>query len=251
MKKIKIALIGLMLYVVAGFTVYDAFAPLIPRIRPWGTSTTMTDSTSYVVLNKGFYIRDSLIVGKDGYIKGKLYLDTNREGSIEMSGNDLIYTNLKSAGVNYFYTTGRTSSTAWLYSAAGSHFLMNLDTTGLEITNGDLRLSGSTRQLRVPSTTASDGDTDDDITANTVSGIITTKALTTAAGSSYTFTLENSLISATTKLFVQVSGGTKTTGLPLITVANPGSGSASITITNVAPLVSFDGTIEMSFFLVN
>jgi len=70
----------------------------LPHFQPFGNNTTFTDSSGYVSLNKGWKIRDSLFVNRDGYVKGSLYLDTNRQGKIFFTGHDLVIGNYKSGG---------------------------------------------------------------------------------------------------------------------------------------------------------
>lgn len=81
------------LALITGFT-----TGYFPTFRPFGNSTTFTDSSGYVTLNTGWKVRDSLFVNRDGYVKGALYLDTNRQGKIFFSGQDLVLGNYKSGG---------------------------------------------------------------------------------------------------------------------------------------------------------
>lgn len=84
-------------------------------------------------------------------------------------------------------------------------------------------------------------------TVNTQVGQITTESLTTAAGATYSFTLTNSLITATSKVFASVGLGTATTGTPCVAYITPGTGSATIVIQNIAAAAALNGTIKINF----
>lgn len=86
-------------------------------------------------------------------------------------------------------------------------------------------------------------------TANAPATIITTEALTTAAGAQYTLTLTNSLINAAASngdiVSADVWNGTSTTGTPAVTTSTPGVGSVVIVIQNVHASAPFNGTLKI------
>lgn len=84
-------------------------------------------------------------------------------------------------------------------------------------------------------------------TLNKASGKITSEALTTAAGASYTLTLTDSAIAAADTVFVSVANGTNTTGLPVVGLVTPGAGLVTIIVNNMAPAAAFNGTLVISF----
>lgn len=88
-------------------------------------------------------------------------------------------------------------------------------------------------------------------TINNQVGVITTEALTTAAGSTYTMTLTNSVIKSTSVVLVTVGKGTATTGEPVVQFVTPASGSAVILIRNVAAAAALNGTITIGFLVFN
>lgn len=69
-------------------------------------------------------------------------------------------------------------------------------------------------------------------TINKTAGQITTEALTTAGGATYTMTLTNSLIATTSIVLVSVGKGTATAGEPKIQWVTPAAGSVVIIIQN-------------------
>lgn len=88
-------------------------------------------------------------------------------------------------------------------------------------------------------------------TINNQIGVITTEALVTAAGSTYTMTLTNSYISANSIVLVTVGKGTATTGEPVVQFVTAAAGSAVILIRNVAAAAAFNGTLKIGFVVHN
>lgn len=88
-------------------------------------------------------------------------------------------------------------------------------------------------------------------TLGTQTGVITTEALSTAAGATYTFTLTNPLINANSVIEVSVGKGTATTGSPSVTWVTPAAGSAVIIIQNVHASAALNGTITIAYVLFN
>lgn len=88
-------------------------------------------------------------------------------------------------------------------------------------------------------------------TADGGRGIITSEALTTAAGAVYTLTLTNSSIAATSLVFVSVGNGTNSAGSPALTTVVPAAGSAVIKIQNIHASNALNGTLKVSYFVVN
>lgn len=84
-------------------------------------------------------------------------------------------------------------------------------------------------------------------TLNKPSGKITTEALTTAAGATYTLTLTNSEIAAADIVQVSVALGTATTGTPTITTVKPAAGSVVIIVQNIHASAALNGTLVFAF----
>lgn len=85
-------------------------------------------------------------------------------------------------------------------------------------------------------------------------GIVTTEALTTAAGAQYTLTLTNNEINfgggTSDQVNADVCNGTSTTGTPSVTTVTEGTGSVVIVIQNVHASAAFNGTLKVKWFLV-
>lgn len=81
-------------------------------------------------------------------------------------------------------------------------------------------------------------------------GVITSEALTTAAGASYTLTLTNTTIAAADQVMASVAFGTSTTGSPVVTLVTPAAGSVVIVVQNVHASAALNGTIKISFLVL-
>ena len=88
-------------------------------------------------------------------------------------------------------------------------------------------------------------------TLNKTSGKITSESLTTAAAAAYTLTLTNSTIAATDIVFASVANGTNSAGIPIVGRVTLGSGSVTILVENQHASAAFNGTIVISFMVVN
>lgn len=115
--------------------------------------------------------------------------------------------------------------------------------------NDDFSVVQTGKQMKSKGSTAT--STAAAATINEQSGMVTTEALTTAAGSTYTFTLTNSLIAATSLVFATVGKGTATAGEPVVQFVTPAAGSAVILVRNVSAATAVNGTITIGFFVMN
>jgi hypothetical protein len=109
----------------------------------------------------------------------------------------------------------------------------------------------TTKLTSVDVTTGTGTSTAGAATVNAQSGQITTESLSTAAAATYSFTLTNSYIKATSIVLVSVGKGTATTGEPAPHFITPAAGSAVIAIRNDAAAAALNGTITINFLVVN
>lgn len=87
------------------------------------------------------------------------------------------------------------------------------------------------------------------VTASGKAGVITTSALTTAAGSSYAITWTNTQIAATSAIQLTLMGGTNT--IKNITLqATSGVGTSTLTIYNTDAAAPLDGTLLIGYQVV-
>lgn len=87
-------------------------------------------------------------------------------------------------------------------------------------------------------------------TLNKMSGVITSEALTTAAGADYTLTLTNSDIAAADLVFASVNLGAGTGGTPTVASVKPAAGSVTIVIQNIHASAAFNAAIQIPFLVV-
>lgn len=87
-------------------------------------------------------------------------------------------------------------------------------------------------------------------TTQTQSSVVTTEALATAAGATYTFTLTNGLINANSVVLVSAGKGTATTGGLTPIYITPAAGSCVVIFQNVT-LAAVNGTTKLHFFIHN
>ncbi|UKO99353.1 phage head spike fiber domain-containing protein [Nostoc sp. UHCC 0870] len=82
-------------------------------------------------------------------------------------------------------------------------------------------------------------------------GRVTTESLTTAAGGTYTLTITNSVVTSTSAITATITGGTNTTGVPVLLRAVPGSGTITVTIRNMDASAALNGNLVVSYSIVN
>jgi hypothetical protein len=82
--------------------------------------------------------------------------------------------------------------------------------------------------------------------ASTAAGervVITTEALSTAAGATFTETITNSAVTAASLPLCSVWYGTATTGTPTIARTQPGAGTLTVLVQNIHASAALNGTI--------
>lgn len=88
-------------------------------------------------------------------------------------------------------------------------------------------------------------------TLNKPLGVITSEAITTASGASYTLTLTNSTVSATSVVLASTNLGAGTGGTPCVTSVTPDDGSVVILVKNVHASAAFNAAIKVAFRVLN
>jgi len=109
--------------------------------------------------------------------------------------------------------------------------------------------TGITAHLGITTTKGTGTCSSDAVTINTTSGVITTESKTTAAGGTFTITLTNSKIAATSVVLVNanvVAGN----GTPVVASIVPGSGSATIVVQNVHASAAFNAALKLMFLVL-
>lgn len=117
----------------------------------------------------------------------------------------------------------------------------------MELENGSIIL-GAGGSLNADSGTAT--ATAGAATLNKMAGVVTSEALTTAAGAAYTLTLTDSAIAAADIVLSSVADGTNTTAGLQVGEIKPAAGSCTIEVWNRHATVALNGTIKISFLVV-
>jgi hypothetical protein len=91
-------------------------------------------------------------------------------------------------------------------------------------------------------------ESDNAVEASGNAGVITTSALTTAAGGTYAITWTNTAIASTSVILLTHLGGTNTKYIQFKVV--PGSGTATLTIENIDLIAALDGTVLLGYMVV-
>jgi hypothetical protein len=82
-------------------------------------------------------------------------------------------------------------------------------------------------------------------------GTITSEALATAAGSTYSLTLLDVVVGSNSVIMASAQLGSSTQGTPQIVSVTPGSDSAVIVVKNIHATLAFNGTIKIQFVISN
>lgn len=135
-----------------------------------------------------------------------------------------------------------------LYSVGASNFSFTKASPIVVTYLGATTIPAGTRvslqvELGVRAATATAGAA----TLNRAEGKITSEALTTAAGSSYTLTLTDSEIAANDIVLASVANGTNTQGEVVLGRVTPADGSCVITVWNRHASQALNGTLVISF----
>lgn len=164
---------------------------------------------------------------------------------LDSSGNEYIKFSKTTSAVNELTATNAATGSNPTLSATGSDTNISLQLspagTGVVLL-GDI----STGTANSPTATAT-------VTINAQRGIITTGSLTTGSASTYSFSLLNNKITATSQVFASVYNGTNSQGAPVVTgVQVATAGSATITIGNFANAATpLNGTLLVNFVVLS
>lgn len=112
-------------------------------------------------------------------------------------------------------------------------------------------MTDTTKFTSLDVTTSTATSTANAATINAQTGVITTEALTTAAGATYTMTLTNSYIQAGSIVLVTVGKGTCTAGMPTVAFVTSATGSTVIILQNIHATNALNGTIKIGFTVMN
>lgn len=87
-------------------------------------------------------------------------------------------------------------------------------------------------------------------TCNASRGVVTTNSLATAASSTASFVINDSLVAATNACVATI-GNTTSTGTPTIAQVVTGAGTITVTIANVNTATALNNTVNLNFSCIN
>jgi hypothetical protein len=96
----------------------------------------------------------------------------------------------------------------------------------------------------------------DSVALNGDAAVITTKALTTVAGATYTFTVQSALVKPSSVVLASVGNGTNSAGTPAeasctVAAAQMGPGTITLVIQNIHATNAFNGTLVIMLAIFN
>lgn len=97
-------------------------------------------------------------------------------------------------------------------------------------------------------TATATGDPSGTATLNRIAGKITTASTTVAPDTTYSLTLNNSLIAPTDLILASVDFGSASSGLPVVSAITLGNGSCLFRIRNIGT-AAFNGTLVLTYFI--
>lgn len=86
-------------------------------------------------------------------------------------------------------------------------------------------------------------------TVSKQAGVVTSEALTTAAGAAETLTITNTLVAAGDIVMCSVKNGTNTQGIPVVGAVTPGTGSFTVKVWNLHATEALNGTVKVTFLV--
>lgn len=215
---------------------------------PAFTSGNITGSTSLTLTTTG--AANALTLNTAAATSANSGAITIQTGGITTSGTAGAITIDSGAGVtaNGAITIGTTNADSVSIGRSTKTTTVNgaLTATGLTTLNGGLTLgAGSNLTSDTGTATAVAGAA----TLNKQSGTITSESLTTAAGSTYTLTITDSVVTAASRVFASADNGTNTGGELTVQRITPAAGSVVIVVKNTGG-IAYNGTIKINFFAV-
>jgi|SRR6185503_16902381 len=133
------------------------------------------------------------------------------------------------------------TSTALADLAAGSLTLSGSATVAGETTTQSLQLDTGVKTATAVAGAA---------TLNKSSGVITSEALTTVPGATYSLNISNTDAQAGDMAFASVANGTNAAGVPAVATVTVTNGHIVIVVQNIAAAGNFNGTLAISYMLI-
>jgi hypothetical protein len=88
------------------------------------------------------------------------------------------------------------------------------------------------------------------VTANGLNGVITTVSSTLAANARTSFTVNNSLVAAGSRILVSVEYDEAATGIPVVGVADIAAGSFKVVLSNGAGSAALNNVVKIHYLII-
>jgi len=88
------------------------------------------------------------------------------------------------------------------------------------------------------------------VTVNALNGIITTVSSTLAANARTSFTVNNSLVTATSRIIVSVQYDEAATGIPVVGVSDITAGSFKVVLSNASSAAALNAALRIHFLII-
>ncbi len=172
---------------------------------------------------------------------------------LDSNSNELLNLTATGSAVNELTLANAATGNPPTLAASGDDANINIaftpKGTGVVAVNGGLALGTNAPFSMDKGTTTGSGGA---ATLNKPAGTVTTASLTTGNTATYTLTLTNSFVTASSIVLATVSNNTNTGGAPLIETITPAAGSVTILVRNAGwGAGSFNGTLDIDFVVIN
>lgn len=146
-----------------------------------------------------------------------------------------------------YQNTGTQDAPTWGTPIASATPTITGGTVNGAVIGGSAPAAATVTDLHVANGTKTAAATAGAATLAKQAGVITSEALTTAAGATYTLTLTNSTIAAADQVMASLANGTNTQGDLALSRVTPAAGSVVITVVNRHATEALNGTIKIAF----
>jgi hypothetical protein len=199
----------------------------------------------------------NLISGGGGPLTGNSVAITTAQGDLDTSTALLYSAGVLTVGftaipgsVVILPTTAANGSLRFIATNNASNFQATVTNAAIgQATTYTIPDPASATATFVLSVAANGTEAANAVTASGFSGVITTSALTAAAGASYAITWTNTKVTTASKIIITGAGGTNTRKNYNVEVVS-GTNSATLTIYNTEPVNALNGTIILNYFVI-
>lgn len=230
----------------------DVFPTTASKGKITITATANTNNDAISITNAAFGQASTLTIPDVGSATGAFVMDkyanvltaTNQINTLKIGASGTI------GAFNVYPTTASKGSVRVLAADSAGDTVTTITNAsmGQAITFTLPDPAASTANI-VVTTTANGTEASNAVTASGYTGVITTSALTAAAGASYAITWTNTKVTSSSKIILTKAGGTNTRKNFQTEVVS-GSSSATLTLYNTEPTNALNGTVILNYLVI-